>query len=216
MCGVRSKVVLLHVLYTERIPGPTVSYRNRHVFATIYSHHIPALSSGNRTFPADARCCTSRQVFPAALKGSLASCRPPSLVTFVWSLRQNRKPNDVCCKRPPPPPTEPRHKLLCLSSIVNQQYHRFGFVAKSLLLWAPIRKLLNSIWNSIVSMESGMFFTRVTYLKGWMVSPNHGLVLLLRVKNIDILSSYRQKTPLWLCIRMSDERGRGITVWNGV
>lgn len=51
-------------------------------------------------------------------KARPASCRPPSLVTFVWSLRQNRKPNDVCCKRSPPPPTEPRYKLLCQSSIV--------------------------------------------------------------------------------------------------
>lgn len=49
-------------------------------------------------------------------KARPASCRPPSLVTFVWSLRQNRKPNDVCCKRSPP--TEPRNKLLCQSSIV--------------------------------------------------------------------------------------------------
>lgn len=49
-------------------------------------------------------------------KARPASCRPPSLVTFVWSLRQNRKPNDVCCKRSPP--TEPRYKPLCQSSIV--------------------------------------------------------------------------------------------------
>lgn len=41
-----------------------------------------------------------------------------------------------------------------------------------------------------------MFLTRVTYLKGGVVSRTHGLVLLLRVKNIGVLLSHRQKTPL--------------------
>lgn len=95
MCGVRSKVVLLHVLYTERIPGPTVSYRNRHVFATIYSHHIPALSSGNRTFPADARCCTSRQVFPAALKGS-PRVMSPALTRNIRLIASSKSQTKRC------------------------------------------------------------------------------------------------------------------------
>lgn len=117
MCGVRSKVVLLHVLYTERIPGPTVSYRNRHVFATIYSHHIPALSSGNRTFPADARCCTSRQVFPAALKGS-ARVMSPALTRLIASSKSQTKRCLLQEINPHPPQQNPAKKLLCQSSIV--------------------------------------------------------------------------------------------------
>lgn len=38
------------------------------------------------------------------------------------------------------------------------------------------------------------------------MSRTHGLVLLLKVKNVGILS-YRHKTPLWLCIRISGGGG---------
>lgn len=123
MCGVRSKVVLLHVLYTERIPGPTVSYRNRHVFATIYSHHIPALSSGNRTFPADARCCTSRQVFPAALKGS-PRVMSPALTRNIRLIASSKSQTKRCLLQEIPPPQQNPainyfvSHLSCISSII--------------------------------------------------------------------------------------------------
>lgn len=137
MCGVRSKVVLLYMYcrYSERIPSPTVSYRNRRIFATIYSHHIPALSWGNRTFPADARNCTSRQVFPAALKG-LPSChvaRPHSEHSsdrFVKITNQTMFVAGETSPRPPSHSTVPRHKLR-QSFAVYWQYHQLGFVAKS-------------------------------------------------------------------------------------
>lgn len=57
-----------------------------------------------------------------------------------------------------------------------------------------------------------MFFTRVTYLKGWGGVSDSWVGLAAEVKNIGILLSYRQKTSLWLCIRISGERGRGIRV----
>lgn len=88
-----------------------------HSRAELRQPHIPRWRS-QLHIKAGISCRTQRL--------ALVSC----LWTFVWSLRQNHKPNDVCCERNLPQPPAQRHKLR-QSFTVYWQYHQLGFVAKS-------------------------------------------------------------------------------------
>lgn len=125
MCGVRSKVVLLHVLYTERWahsgPYSIVSEPARFCHNLLTSHsraefrqpHIPRWR------------CTSRQVFHAALKGS-PRVMSPALTRNIRLIASSKSQTKRCLLQEiPPPPTQQNpainyfvSHLSCISSII--------------------------------------------------------------------------------------------------